>query len=149
MAATTTEIRPLLTQGGRYSYNNGGAVLNSTADADGITVATEREIMKEFSARAEVTVQLEDGPGVAPPIFAVDLAWAVADGAIRGWPLGALRRELLLILRRVDGDGCRGLRRHHVGARFGGWRALSGRCCRCKYRDRHTRDHRKGRRLRA
>ena len=41
VATTTTEIRPLLTQGGRYSYNNGGAVLNSTADADRTTVATK------------------------------------------------------------------------------------------------------------
>jgi hypothetical protein len=30
---TATDIRPLLTQGGAYAYNNGGIVLSSTATA--------------------------------------------------------------------------------------------------------------------
>jgi len=39
VATTTNEIRPLLTQGGGYSYANGGAVLSSTAAADRTVVA--------------------------------------------------------------------------------------------------------------
>jgi hypothetical protein len=39
VAATATDIRPLLTQGGTYSYANGGIVLSSTDQADRSTVA--------------------------------------------------------------------------------------------------------------
>ncbi|MFZ5722274.1 MAG: phospholipase, partial [Pseudomonadota bacterium] len=38
IAAGTTEIRPLLTQGGGYSYANGGIVLSSTAHTDRVVV---------------------------------------------------------------------------------------------------------------
>jgi len=40
-AATATDIRPLLTQGARYAYSNGGIVLSSTAESDRLTVANK------------------------------------------------------------------------------------------------------------
>lgn len=39
VASSSTDIRPLLTQGGTYSYANGGIVLSSTAHSDRLTVA--------------------------------------------------------------------------------------------------------------
>lgn len=39
MAATATDIRPLLTQGGRVAYTQGGIVLSSTDDADRLNTA--------------------------------------------------------------------------------------------------------------
>ncbi|MFZ5722273.1 MAG: phospholipase [Pseudomonadota bacterium] len=39
IAANTTEIRPLLTQGGAYSYANGGSVLYTTDHAERVRVA--------------------------------------------------------------------------------------------------------------
>jgi hypothetical protein len=39
LAANATDIRPLLTQGGTYSYANGGIVLSSSAQADRSAVA--------------------------------------------------------------------------------------------------------------
>ncbi len=41
LSATATDIRPLLTQGGAYAYNNGGIVLSSTADSDRTVVANK------------------------------------------------------------------------------------------------------------
>jgi hypothetical protein len=39
VAPTGTDIRPLLTQGGTYSYANGGIVLSSTDYGDRVAVA--------------------------------------------------------------------------------------------------------------
>ncbi|HEX4869861.1 MAG TPA: hypothetical protein VFV15_03940, partial [Moraxellaceae bacterium] len=39
LAATATDIRPLLTQGGAISYAQGGIVLSSTDDADRVRIA--------------------------------------------------------------------------------------------------------------
>ncbi len=41
LSATATDIRPLLTQGASYAYNNGGIVLSSTADSDRTVVANK------------------------------------------------------------------------------------------------------------
>ena len=41
VSTATTEIRPLLTQGGGYSYANGGIVLSSTSDTDRTVVANK------------------------------------------------------------------------------------------------------------
>ncbi|RZU38160.1 hypothetical protein EV700_2738 [Fluviicoccus keumensis] len=41
LSATATDIRPLLTQGAMYAYNNGGIVLSSTADSDRTVVANK------------------------------------------------------------------------------------------------------------
>ncbi|MGM0564211.1 MAG: phospholipase, partial [Pseudomonadota bacterium] len=39
--ASQSDIRPLLTQGGAFAYQNGGIVLNSTDHADRVSVARE------------------------------------------------------------------------------------------------------------
>jgi len=41
LSATATDIRPVLTQGALYAYNNGGIVLSSTADSDRTVVANK------------------------------------------------------------------------------------------------------------
>jgi hypothetical protein len=41
LSPTATDIRPVLTQGALYAYNNGGIVLSSTADSDRTVVANK------------------------------------------------------------------------------------------------------------